>query len=85
MKGCDIVEDKITDDYLGRCSADGAKGIHASYWNNREQKGNPVAEAQYTDPINLTTAGQHQFAKGVLLKGFSAIYNTTYNAKKQRT
>lgn len=82
MKGCDIVEDKITDDYLGRCSADGAKGIHATYWNNREQKGNPVAEAQYTDPINLTTAGQHQFAKGVLLKGFSAIYNTTYNAKK---
>jgi beta-glucosidase len=82
MKGCDIVEDKITDDYLGRCSADGAKGIHASYWNNREQKGNPVAEAQYTDPINLTTAGQHQFAKGVLLKGFSAIYNTTYNAQK---
>jgi len=81
MKGCDIVEDKMTDDYLSKCNINGKKGIIATYWNNRQQKGDAVATAQYTEPINLTTAGQHQFAKGVLLKGFSAIYDTRYSPK----
>jgi hypothetical protein len=70
-----------TDDYLSKCNINGKKGIIGTYWNNRQQKGDAIATEQYTEPINLTTAGQHQFAKGVLLKGFSAIYNTRYNPK----
>jgi beta-glucosidase len=80
MQGCDIVEDKIMENYLPKCNIDGQKGLHAIYWNNREQKGDPVTTAQYTEPLNLTTAGQHQFAKDVKLKGFSAIYHTVFNA-----
>ena len=81
MQGCDIVEDKITQSYLQQCSYQGRRGIAATYWNNREQTGDAIATAQYTEPISLTTAGQHEFAKGVLLKGFSAKYQTIYDAK----
>ncbi len=80
LQGCDIIEDKITESYLSKCAFEGQKGLHADYWNNRELKDEVVATAQYVEPLNLTTAGQHQFAKDVLLKGFSAKYRTTYNA-----
>lgn len=80
MQGCDIVDDKITENYIPKCTANGGKGLVATYWNNREQKGETVATDRYTEPINLTTAGQHQFSKGVLLKGFSAKYNMVYDA-----
>ena len=70
MQGCDIVEDKITQSYLQQCSYQGRRGIAATHWNNREQTGDAIATAQYTEPISLTTAGQHEFAKGVLLKAF---------------
>ena len=81
MQGCDIVEDKMTENYIPQCSYNGEKGIHGSYWNNREHEGDVVATAQYTEPISLTTAGQHQFAAGVKLKGFSAVYDMKYNSK----
>jgi beta-glucosidase len=80
MQGCDIVEDKIMDNYLPKCNMNGKKGIYGVYWNNREQKGDAVTTSQYTEPLNLTTAGQHQFAKDVKLKGFSAVYETMYDA-----
>lgn len=80
LPGCDIIEDKITENYLPKCSFDGQKGLHASYWNNRNLNGETVTTAQYTTPLNLSTTGQHQFAKDVLLKGFSAKYNSEYDA-----
>lgn len=81
-KGCDLVEDKVTENYFSKCSKDGKKGFKATYWNNRDFKGDFVATQQIVNPIKLTTAGQHEFAPGVLLERFSAKYETDFEASK---
>lgn len=77
-KGCDLVEDKVTESYFQQCSIDGKKGFKATYWNNRDLTGDIVTTQQIVNPIKLTTAGQHEFAPGVLLEGFSAKYETEF-------
>ncbi|MFO7446573.1 MAG: xylan 1,4-beta-xylosidase [Ignavibacteriaceae bacterium] len=77
-KGCDLVEDKVTVSYFSKCSIDGKKGFKASYWNNKDFSGDIVATQQITEPIKLTTAGQHEFASGVKLEGFSGKYETEF-------
>jgi beta-glucosidase len=80
-KGCDLVEDKVTDSYFGKCTFDGKQGFKATYWNNIELSGEAVTTVQINDPIKLTTAGQHEFASGVKLEGFSAKYETEFESK----
>lgn len=80
-KGCDLVEDKVTQSYFDQCSFDGKPGIKATYWNNPDRKGEIVTTQQITNPIKMTTAGQHEFASGVKLEGFSAIYQTKFVPK----
>jgi beta-glucosidase len=82
-KGCDLTEDVITESIISTCSFEGKNGIKATYWNNKDLKGDIVATDQIINPIQLTTAGQHQFSAGVNLKGFSAKYETVY--KPQQT
>jgi beta-glucosidase len=77
-KGCDLVEDKVTESYFSKCSFDGKTGFRATYWNNKDFNGNIVATQQIVNPIKLTTAGQHEFAPCVLLEGFSAKYETKF-------
>lgn len=77
-KGCDLVENTVIEPALGECSIDGKKGIKATYWNNREFKGEVVATDQIVTPIQLTTFGQHEFGTGVHLENFSAKYETVY-------
>ena len=77
-KGCDLVENKVTDSYFSKCSIDGKKGFKATYWNTKDRTGDIVATQQIVDPIKLTTAGQHEFASGVRLEGFSATYETEF-------
>lgn len=81
-KGCDLVENKVTESYFYRVSFDGHKGFKATYWNNSDRSGEIVANQQIQDPIKLTTAGQHEFAPGVKLEGFSARYKTEFKADK---
>jgi beta-glucosidase len=77
-KGCDLVEDKVTQSYISKCSIDGQKGFRATYWNNTDRQGDVAATQQIVNPIKLTTAGQHEFASGVRLEGFSAKYETEF-------
>ncbi len=77
-KGCDLVEDKVTESYFNNCSFDGKKGLKATYWNNGDFKGDPMKTEQITNPMKLTTAGQHEFADGVPLTNFSAVYQTEF-------
>ncbi|MBN2031098.1 glycoside hydrolase family 3 C-terminal domain-containing protein, partial [bacterium] len=77
-KACDLVEDKVTECYFSRCLIDNKKGFKATYWNNIDRKGEAVATQQIMNPIKLTTAGQHEFAPGVRLEGFSAKYETEF-------
>ncbi len=81
-KGCDLVEDKVTQSYISQCEFDGKPGFKASYWNNSDREGDVVVTTQITNPIKLTTAGQHEFASGVKLEGFSALYETEFVADK---
>ena len=80
-KGCDLVEDKVTQSYFDQCSFDGKPGFKATYWNNPDREGEIVTTGQITNPIKMTTAGQHEFASGVKLEGFSAIYETEFTPK----
>ncbi|SHF71162.1 beta-glucosidase [Bacteroides luti] len=81
-KGCDLVEDKVTESYFSQCSIDGKKGFKVSYWNNKDFTGDVVATQQIVNPIKLTTAGQHEFATGVRLEGFSGKYETEFIPSK---
>jgi beta-glucosidase len=81
-KGCDLVEDKVTESYISQCIIDGKKGFKVSYWNNKDLSGDVVATKQIVDPIKLTTAGQHEFATGVRLEGFSGKYETEFTPSK---
>ncbi|HOT14692.1 MAG TPA: glycoside hydrolase family 3 C-terminal domain-containing protein [Bacteroidales bacterium] len=80
-KGCDLVEDKVTDSYFGQLSFEGKKGFKVTYWNNPEMKGDAVITQYITDPIKKTTAGQHEFASGVKLEGFSALFEAEFVPK----
>ena len=81
-KGCDLVEDKVTESYFSQCSIEGKKGFKVSYWNNKDFTGDIVATQQIVNPIKLTTAGQHEFATGVRLEGFSGKYETEFTPSK---
>ncbi len=81
-KGCDIIEDMITESLFENCSFEGNTGVNATYWNNIELKGNAVAKEQIINPIQLTTAGQNQFSRGVNIKDFSGKYEAVYSVKK---
>ena len=80
-KGCDLVEDKITESYFNQLSFEGKQGIKATYWNNPDLNGEIVTTAQIADPIKMTTAGQHEFASGVKLERFSAKFETEFIPK----
>ncbi|MCJ8208601.1 glycoside hydrolase family 3 C-terminal domain-containing protein [Mucilaginibacter sp. RS28] len=77
-KGCDLTEDKLTETGVAESNFDGKTGVKATYWNNRNMEGTPVATDQITGPIALTTFGAHQFAQGVNTEAFSAKYETVY-------
>ncbi|MBO9202597.1 MULTISPECIES: xylan 1,4-beta-xylosidase [Niastella] len=79
-KACDLVENKVTQSYFSQCAINGKKGFKATYWNNREMKGDAVITEEITNPLKLTTAGQHEFASGVQLENFSALYETEFVA-----
>jgi len=81
-KGCDLVEDKVTESYFPQCNIDGKKGFKTTYWNNKDLTGDVVATQQIVDPIKITTAGQHEFATGVRLEGFSGKYETEFTPSK---
>jgi len=77
-KGCDLVEDKVTQSYFDQISFEGKQGFKATYWNNPDLKSDIVTTQQITNPIKMNTAGQHEFASGVKLEGFSVLYETEF-------
>jgi beta-glucosidase len=84
-KACDLVEDKVTTTYISQTMFDGKKGFKAAYWNTPDRTGDIIATTQIVNPLKLTTAGQHEFAPGVKLEGFSAKYETNFTAKENDT
>lgn len=83
-KACDLVEDKVTQSYFSQISFDGKPGFKATYWNTPDYSGEVVATQQIVNPIKLTTAGQHEFASGVKLEGFSGKFVAEYVPEKDQ-
>jgi beta-glucosidase len=81
-KACDLVEDKVTQSYIAHTQFEGKQGFKATYWNTRDLTGDVVAIQVITNAVKLTTAGEHEFAPGVKLEGFSAKYETEFTADK---
>ena len=79
-KACDLVENKVTQSYFSKTSIQGEKGFKTTYWNNPDRSGNAVTTDQIVNPLKITTAGDHEFASGVKLVGFSAKYETEFEA-----
>ncbi len=77
-KAVDLVDDKVTISYFSRTSFNGRAGFKATYWNHPNFNGEPVAVQQLVNPLRLTAAGQHEFAPGVWLENFSAVYETEF-------
>lgn len=84
-KACDLVEDKVNQSYFDQISFEGKKGMKATYWNNPKREGASVISQQIVNPIKMTTAGQHEFASGVKLEGFSGKYEAEFTAKANDT
>lgn len=82
MKGCDLTEECVVRSCLPQCSANGKKGIKGTFWNNTTRSGKPAVTEYYTNPIAVTTSGQHTFAQGVRMEDFSAKYETTFTPQQ---
>ncbi len=79
-KACDAVENKVTQSYFSKSMAAGKQGFKATYWNTPNRTGDIVTTDQVVNPFKITTAGDHEFASGVKLVGFSALYETEFTA-----
>lgn len=82
FKACDLVNDKILNSFFDQCSVDGKVGIKGTFWNNQTREGEPVTSIYISQPINVTTYGQHSFAPKVNLEKFSAKYETIFRPKE---
>ena len=82
MQGCDLTDNRIVTDVFDQLSFEGKKGIKGTFWNNTQREGKPVTTTYYTSPFSKTTAGNYQFASGVNLTNFSALYQTILKPKK---
>ena len=63
----------------------GNKGMKATYYNNTEMKGTPVATTDFTAPIMLSNGGNTVFAPGVNLENFSARLDATFTPTRDET
>ena len=79
---CDLVADKLNEPLFQKCNNGGKSGLQATYWNNKDMSGEPVAKQSLLNPLQLTTLGQHSFADGVKIADFSARYVADYTAEK---
>jgi len=81
-KACDIVDNKVLESFISKCSIDGKQGFKATYWNNKDMTGNPVATQQLAGPLKLATEGKTALAPGVQLEKFSARFETEFVPSK---
>jgi len=81
-KACDIVDNKVLESLITKCSIDGKLGFKATYWNNSKMTGNPVATQQLAGPLKLATEGKTALAPGVQIEKFSAKFETEFIPSK---
>lgn len=77
-RGCDYVDNQTMFSFFNCCMADGRNGMKASFWNNKEQEGEPEATALFTSPLQLSTDGGTPFVAGIRLNDFSGRFETVF-------
>ncbi|MBQ8241482.1 MAG: glycoside hydrolase family 3 C-terminal domain-containing protein, partial [Bacteroides sp.] len=82
IPGCSWVERTLTRSVYNQCKSEGGQGFTATYWNNTNFEGEPVATMQMESPFSLCTMGATVFAPGVNLTDFSATYKSVYTPKE---
>ena len=88
VPACTLTRNEVAESKFGQffLSDKGTeKGMRATYWNNPDMKGEPVATATYTAPINLSNGGNTVFVPGVNLTDFSARYEGTFIPETDET
>ena len=79
IRACGLTRNEVQESRFALMrTPDGRPGMQATYWNNTEWQGEPVALAVMTEPINLSNGGATVFAPGVNLENFSARYEGTF-------
>jgi len=81
-RGCDLVDSKVLVSYAGNCSYDGSKGFKATFWNNSNLEGDPVAASNFAAPLKLATGGKQGLAPGVMIEGFSAKFESEFTSAR---
>lgn len=79
---CGHTDETTYHSLLAQCKSGGQTGLSASYWNNLDMSGLPVATEQITRPIRFDVSGNTVVAPGVNLSGFSARYKGTFTPEK---
>ena len=81
VPACTLTRNEVSESKFGQLFLSdkrAEKGMRATYWNNPDMKGEPVATATYTAPINLSNGGNTVFVPGVNLTDFSARYEGVF-------
>lgn len=77
-KGCDWVSTQTVFSNFDCCSYNGKKGFKATFWNNKELKGEPVAISHFSEPFSFGNGGNTAFMPGVNLHDFSGRFESVY-------
>ena len=86
ISGCGLTRNEAFESRFNELKTPlGNKGMQATYYNNTEMKGSPVATADFTAPIMLSNGGNTVFAPGVNLENFSARLDATFTPTRDET
>lgn len=82
---CGLTDGTTLNSVFDQCSHRGQNGFSATYWNNREFKGEVAAGTQISTPFRFNTFGGTTFTPGVALTDFAAQYQTTFRPLQSGT
>jgi beta-glucosidase len=79
IKACGLTRNEVLESRFDEITdKNGNPGMTATYWNNTDMSGAPVATANMLSGINLSNGGNTVFCPGVNLEHFSARFEGTY-------
>jgi len=86
ISGCGLTRNEMFESRFDQMkSPSGSKGMQATYYNNTEMEGTPVATVNITSPIMLSNGGNTVFAPGVNLEHFSGRFEGSLTSTRDET
>ena len=86
ISGCGLTRNEVFESRFGELKTPlGAKGMQATYYNNTDMSGAPVATIDLKAPIMQSNGGNTVFAPGVNLENISARLDATFIPTKDET